>query len=72
MSTEKGNKLAMFKGKRIRKILHEGEWWFAVEDVVLALIESRDPELGKGWVQIVRTLPIATSGGPKKLKADED
>lgn len=79
MSTEKDNKLAMFKGKRIRKILHEGEWWFVVEDVVLALIESRDPkqyiqrmkqrdpELGKGWVQIVRTLPIATSGGPQNL-----
>ena len=53
-------------------------------DMVLALIESRDPkqyiqrmkqrdpELGKGWVQIVRTLPIATSGGPKKLKTGED
>ncbi|MBI5589136.1 MAG: hypothetical protein HY881_01505 [Deltaproteobacteria bacterium] len=30
MSTEKDKKLAMFKGKRIRKILHEGEWWFVV------------------------------------------
>ena len=67
MSTEKDNKLAMFKGKRIRKIFHEGEWWFVVEDVVLDLIESRDPKLGKGWVQIVRTLPIATSGGPQNL-----
>jgi DNA-damage-inducible protein D len=63
MSTEKDNKLAVFEGRRVRKILHEGVWWFVVEDVVLALIESRDPkqyiqrmkqrdpELGKGWVQ---------------------
>jgi prophage antirepressor-like protein len=79
MSEPKSSKLAVFEGKRIRKILHEGAWWFVVEDVVLALIESRDPkqyiqrmkqrdlELGKGWVQIVRTLPIPTEGGPQKL-----
>jgi prophage antirepressor-like protein len=71
--------MAVFEGNRIRKILHEGEWWFVVEDVVLALVESRDPkqyvqrmkqrdpELGKGWVQIVRTLAIPTEGGPQKL-----
>jgi hypothetical protein len=65
MSEHEVSKLAVFEGKRIRKTLHEDEWWFVVEDVVLALIESRDPkqyiqrmkqrdpELGKGWVQIV-------------------
>jgi len=63
-------KLAVFEGKEIRKTIHNGEWWFVVEDVVLALIDSkdpkqyiqrmkqRDPELGKGWVQIVHTLAI--------------
>jgi prophage antirepressor-like protein len=70
---------AIFQEKTIRRTLHEEAWWFVVEDVVLALIESRDPkqyiqrmkqrdpELGKGWVQIVRTLPIATAGGPQNL-----
>lgn len=50
-----------------------------VEDVVLALIDSkdpkqyiqrmkqRDPELGKGWVQIVHTLSIKTSGGTPRM-----
>jgi hypothetical protein len=38
------SKLVVFEGKRIRKVLHEGAWWFVVEDVVLALIESRDPK----------------------------
>jgi DNA-damage-inducible protein D len=78
MTANKVSKLAVFEGKRIRKTLYENEWWFVVEDVVLALIESRDPkqyiqrmkqrdpELGKGWVQIVRTLSIPTEGGPQK------
>jgi prophage antirepressor-like protein len=79
MSEHEVSKLAVFEGKRIRKTLHEDEWWFVVEDVVLALIESRDPkqyiqrmkqrdpELGKGWVQIVRTLSILTEGGPQPM-----
>lgn len=72
-------KIAVFKGKGIRKTLHNDEWWFAIEDVVLALIDSkdpkqyiqkmkqRDPELGKGWVQIVHTLSIETEGGKQKI-----
>ena len=73
------SKLAAFEGKPIRKTLHEGQWWFVVEDVVLALIESRDPKqyiqrmkqrdpaLSKGWVQTVHTLSILTEGGSQKL-----
>jgi len=80
MAQKKIDKIALFEGKRIRKTLHEGQWWFVVEDVVLALIESRDPkqyiqrmkrrdpELGKGWVQIVHTLPIPTEGGPQAME----
>ena len=37
-------KIALFKGKKIRKILFQNEWWFAVEDIVLALIDSNDPK----------------------------
>jgi hypothetical protein len=33
-------KIALFKGKTIRKTLHNGEWWFSVVDVVEALTES--------------------------------
>lgn len=70
---------AIFQEKTIRRTLHDEAWWFVIEDVVLALIESRDPkqyiqrmkqrdpELGKGWVQIVRTLPITTAGGTQNL-----
>ena len=37
-------KIALFKGKKIRKILFQNEWWFAVEDIGLALIDSNDPK----------------------------
>ncbi len=73
------DRIALFQKREIRRAIHNNEWWFVVMDVVLALIESRDPkqyiqrmkqrdpELGKGWVQIVRTLPIPTEGGIQKL-----
>jgi hypothetical protein len=72
-------RIALFQRKEVRRVIHNNEWWFVVEDVVLALIESRDPkqyiqrmkqrdpELGKGWVQIVHTLSIPTDGGPQPM-----
>jgi hypothetical protein len=33
-------KIALFKGKKIRKILRNNEWWFSVIDVVEALTDS--------------------------------
>ncbi len=58
-------KIAVFKGKKVRKTIHNNEWLFVVNDVVEALtdtvnakeyikkVRSRDPELSKGWGQIV-------------------
>jgi prophage antirepressor-like protein len=37
------NKLVVFRGKEIRRTLHNNEWWFAVADVVEALTDSTDP-----------------------------
>jgi DNA-damage-inducible protein D len=36
-------KIALFKGKRIRKTLFQNEWWFSVIDVVEALTDSANP-----------------------------
>lgn len=36
-------KIAIFKGKKIRKTLHQNEWWFSVVDVVEALTDSDNP-----------------------------
>lgn len=33
-------KIAIFKGKKVRKIIFENEWWFSVVDVVEALTDS--------------------------------
>ena len=40
METE--TKIAIFKGKEIRKVIHSNEWWFSVVDVVEALADSAD------------------------------
>jgi prophage antirepressor-like protein len=72
-------KIAIFKGKEIRKIIHNNEWWFSVSDVVAVLTDSKDPsgyikdmrrrdaELSKGWGQIATPLSIETPGGKQKV-----
>jgi DNA-damage-inducible protein D len=71
--------IAVFKGKEIRKTIHNNEWWFVIVDVVSALTDSVDPtgyikdmrrrdvELSKGWGQIATPLSVQTSGGKQKL-----
>src|ERR1035438_2533343 len=72
-------RIALFQRKEVRRVIHNNEWWFVVVDVVAALTDSanptdyfnkvrqRDPELAKGYGQIVHPLLIQTSGGPQKL-----
>ncbi len=36
-------KIAIFKGKKIRKTLHNNEWWFVINDVIKSLTDSNDP-----------------------------
>jgi len=79
MTDEITTKIALFKGKQIRRTLHNGEWWFVIADVVVALTGSaqpegyikdmrrRDSELSTGWGQIATPLSIPTAGGPQKL-----
>ncbi|MBI2099369.1 Bro-N domain-containing protein [Candidatus Uhrbacteria bacterium] len=72
-------KIALFKGKEIRKTLHRNEWWFVIIDVIEVLTDSvqpdgyikdmrrRDPELSEGWGQIATPLTVSTVGGPQQL-----
>jgi hypothetical protein len=72
-------KIAIFQKKEIRKTIYNNEWWFVVEDVVSALTDSvnpkdyinkmrrRDPELSKGYGQIVHPLKVDTAGGKQKI-----
>ena len=36
-------KIAIFKGKEVRKVIFQNEWWFSVIDVIKALTESVNP-----------------------------
>ena len=71
--------IAVFRGKEIRKTIHNNEWWFSIADVVEVLTETtnssdyikkmrkRDDELAKGWGQIVTPLSVQTEGGPQRM-----
>jgi hypothetical protein len=73
--------IKLFESKQIRTVWNEPDqkWYFVVEDVVAVLTDSTDPkqyikrmrqrdkELAKGWVQIVPTLSVDTSGGKQKM-----
>ncbi len=37
------NQLAIFRGKGIRSVKHESEWWYSVIDIIEVLTESKDP-----------------------------
>ena len=76
---EINNALVVFQGKKIRRTWFNEEWWFVIEDIVFVLTDSSDPkqyiqkmkqrdeELDKGWVQIVHTLSVNTSGGNQNM-----
>lgn len=36
----KTEKIAVFKGKRVRRIIYNNEWWFSVTDVIAVLTDS--------------------------------
>ena len=73
------NRIAIFRGKKIRKTIFLNQWWFAIVDIVAALTDSvqpdgyikdmrrRDKELSKGWGQIATPLSIETDGGKQKV-----
>jgi hypothetical protein len=38
-----GTKIALFRRRQIRKVIHNNEWWFSVVDVIEALTDSVNP-----------------------------
>ena len=47
-------RVAIFKGKEIRKIIYRNEWWFSVIDVVEALTGNERPR--KYWSDLKKKL----------------
>jgi molybdopterin/thiamine biosynthesis adenylyltransferase len=68
-------KIAVFRGKEIRKAIHNNEWWFSITDVVSALTDSvdtkqyikkmrqRDPQLNSYWGTICTPLELLAPDG---------
>jgi hypothetical protein len=68
-------KIAVFKGKQVRKTIHNNEWWFSITDVVAALTDSadtkqyikkmrqRDPQLNSYWGTICTPLDLPAPDG---------
>jgi hypothetical protein len=77
-ATMETTKIAVFKGKQIRKTIHNNEWWFSITDVVAALTDSadtkqyikkmrrRDPELSSYWGTICTPLELTAPDGKKR------
>lgn len=73
------SKLVVFQNNEIRRILHNGEWWFSIADVVEVLSDSndvrqyvkrmrqRDPELDSYWGTICTPLELIAPDG--KMRA---
>ena len=69
----------VFEDREVRRVWHEEQWFFVVEDVVRVLTDSvdvkdyikkmrkRDERLSEGWGQIVPTLDVQTKGGLQKM-----
>jgi DNA-damage-inducible protein D len=50
-------KIALFKGKTIRRVIYQNEWWFSVVDVVQALIDQLDDyKARKYWNKLAQRL----------------
>lgn len=44
---KKEQHIAIFRGKEIRKTIHNNEWWFSISDIIEILTETKRPR--KYW-----------------------
>lgn len=54
MKKEITTKIAIFKGKKVRKTIHNNEWWFSVIDIIEALTGTERPR--KYWNDLKKKL----------------
>lgn len=60
--------IAIFRGKEIRKTVHNNEWWFSIVDVVEALTGSERPR--KYWNDLKKKLLKMKSADGKLYETD--
>ena len=54
MKVSPSTKIALFRGKQIRKAIYKNEWWFSIVDVVEALTGTERPR--KYWNDLKKKL----------------
>jgi prophage antirepressor-like protein len=37
-------KIVIFKGNKVRKVLHKGDWWFSILDIIAILANTPSPK----------------------------
>ncbi|MDP2852843.1 MAG: hypothetical protein Q8O28_01205 [Smithellaceae bacterium] len=48
-------KIAVFKGKGIRKVIHNNEWWyFSVIDILRVLIQQPDFQAARNYWKVLK------------------
>ncbi len=68
-------KIAVFKGKEIRKTIHNNEWWFSITDIIEALTGNERPR--KYWNDLKKKLikegysEVSEKIGQLKLQASD-
>ena len=69
-------KIALFKGKRIRRIIYQNEWWFSIVDIIEALTGTDRPR--RYWNDLKRKLfeegyrEVSEKIGQLKLEASDE
>mgnify|MGYP006287903065 CR=1 FL=1 len=70
----------MYKGKKIRSTIFEGQVFFAIRDVVLAVKDTKDlksyiknlrknhPEVKEVWREMVHTFYLQTTSGEQPIQ----
>lgn len=67
-------KIAVFKGREVRKTIHNNEWWFSITDIIEALTGNERPR--KYWNDLKKKLvkegysEVSEKIGQLKLQAE--
>ena len=73
-STQRNNHLVVFQDKKIRRIMHNNEWYFSIIDVISAITQTERPR--KYWSDLKSKLEkegfeLSDKIGQLKLIADD-
>ena len=73
------DKIILFQEKEVRRVWHNSEWYFVINDIIKILtntpdvksywkrLKKQDPELAKGGGELHPPLSVATEGGKQRL-----